>query len=85
MADMSDDTGLETIAEVQVDNRRRISLSAAGVAENSRFMVQQYPDGTIILTPMVSVPLRELELLSSPEFMEMYGSALREARTEAVD
>ncbi len=45
-----------TIGEAEVDNRRRISLAKAGVAENARFIIERSAEGIITLIPVESVP-----------------------------
>jgi hypothetical protein len=68
----------ETLGEVAVDDRNRISLSKAlesikGLFENAeglRFLVQVNEVGQVLLSPVVSVPLYEAWLYKNPAAME---------------
>lgn len=51
--------GFETMKELVADDRARIPLGKLGVAKNDRYAVSVNPDGTILLTPVVSIPKRE--------------------------
>lgn len=44
---------------IEVDSRRRIHLGDMG--KHHRYLAHTEPDGTIILTPAVVVPVSELE------------------------
>ncbi|MBS9535885.1 hypothetical protein KIH27_20070 [Mycobacterium sp. M1] len=48
------------MAEVTADARARISLGHTGVHRDDRFLVSRSARGEILLTPMASVPRREL-------------------------
>jgi hypothetical protein len=48
------------IAEASVDARKRVSLGRAGVREDARYLMSVNDDGEILLTPMASVPVREM-------------------------
>jgi hypothetical protein len=49
--------------ETVTDERGRLSLGKAGAQPGRRYRVEELPDGEIRLTPMVSVPEREVDLL----------------------
>ncbi|MGH3838876.1 MAG: hypothetical protein ACRDSF_24755 [Pseudonocardiaceae bacterium] len=57
---MSAAHGFEPIAEVTADDRGRLAVGRAGVRGNDRFLVSTRPTGEILLTPVASVPKREL-------------------------
>ncbi|MGI9004323.1 MAG: hypothetical protein ACR2GH_22175 [Pseudonocardia sp.] len=57
---MSAAAGFEPLAEVSADDRGRIAFGRAGVHGNDRFLVSTRPTGEILLTPLVSIPRREL-------------------------
>ncbi|PZS37604.1 MAG: hypothetical protein DLM62_18325 [Pseudonocardiales bacterium] len=57
---MSAPAGFEPIAEVTADERARIAFGRAGVRRNDRFLVSTRPTGEILLTPLASIPKREL-------------------------
>ena len=57
---MSAPDGFEPIAEVTADERARIAFGRAGVRRNDRFLVSTRATGEILLTPLASIPKREL-------------------------
>jgi hypothetical protein len=57
---MSASAGFEPVAEVTADERARIAFGRAGVRRNDRFLVSTRPTGEILLTPLASIPKREL-------------------------
>lgn len=57
---MSAQAGFEPVIEVTADDRARIAIGRAGVRSNDRFLVSTRPSGEILLTPMASIPKREL-------------------------
>lgn len=57
---MSAIAGFEPVAEVAADDRARIAFGRAGVHRNDRFLVSTRPTGEILLTPLASIPKREL-------------------------
>lgn len=65
--------------EVEVDERGRVSLGRAGAKPGMRYRVETAPDGSIRLTPVVSVPLRELQTLQNPELVLSIQQGLKEA------
>lgn len=48
------------IGEVTADNRGRIPFGKAGVRGDDKYAVALSSDGEILLTPLVSIPKREL-------------------------
>ena len=52
--------GFETVAEVTADDRSRISFGRAGVHSRDRFLISVNSTGEILLTPVASIPKREL-------------------------
>lgn len=57
---MSMPAGFDPIVEVAADERARIAFGRAGVRHNDRFLVSTRASGEILLTPMASIPKREL-------------------------
>jgi hypothetical protein len=57
---MSMPAGFDPIVEVVADERARIAFGRAGVRHNDRFLVSTRASGEILLTPMASIPKREL-------------------------
>jgi hypothetical protein len=48
------------VAEVTADDRNRIAFGKAGVHPGQRYAVSVNDDGAILLTPLASIPKREL-------------------------
>ena len=53
-------TGFQALGEVVADDRARISFGKAGVRRDDRYAVAVNDDGEILLTPLTSIPKREL-------------------------
>ena len=76
----------ETVAEVEVDSRGRVSLGKAGAQPGRRYRVEQRIDGVLLLIPVVSIPEREMIVWRDPELASEIREALAEAdRGETVD
>jgi hypothetical protein len=69
----------EVIAETEADGRGRVSLGRAGARPGRRYAVAANPDGVLLLTPVVSIPERELPVWQDPEL----AAEIREAIAEA--
>lgn len=54
-------------AEITVDDRRRTSLAKVGRPEHRRYLVDEHDDGTIVLTPAVTLSAAEVAALRDPE------------------
>ena len=66
--------------ELVLDDRRRTSLARLGHRDHNRYLVSEYPDGTLVLTPAVTVSIQEMQLLQNPSFRD----AMREPFSQAV-
>jgi len=76
----------ETVAEVEVDSRGRVSLGKAGAEPGRRYRVEQRIDGVLLLIPVVSIPEREMIVWRNPELASEIREALDEAnRGDTVD
>lgn len=53
-------TGFVPLGKVSADERSRIAFGKAGVRRDDRYAVAVNADGEILLTPLVSIPKREL-------------------------
>lgn len=53
-------TGFVPMGEVSADERSRIAFGKAGVRRDDRYAVAVNADGEILLTPLVTIPKREL-------------------------
>lgn len=52
--------GFRPIAEVTADDRARIAFGKAGVHKDDRYALAVNDEGAILLTPLASIPKREL-------------------------
>lgn len=50
----------EALGEVVADERSRIAFGKAGVRKDDRYAIAVNDDGEILLTPLASIPKREL-------------------------
>ncbi|MEI6623683.1 MAG: hypothetical protein WCP28_17465 [Actinomycetes bacterium] len=53
-------TGFEPVTEVAADDRARVALTKAGVHATDRFLISIRSTGEILLTPVTSIPKREM-------------------------
>ncbi|MEJ7764803.1 MAG: hypothetical protein WKF86_04860 [Acidimicrobiales bacterium] len=53
--------------EITLDDRRRTSLARIGRDSDHRYLIDELPDGTVILIPAVTLSKVELAALSDPE------------------
>lgn len=65
---------------VEVDKRRRTSLSKLGRKEHTRYLAETYDDGTIILSPAVVMTEREAAVLANPALIERLRAGVAEAK-----
>jgi hypothetical protein len=53
--------------EITVDERRRTSLAKVGRPQDRRYLVEEFDDGTLVLTPAVTLPAVEVAALRDPK------------------
>ena len=70
---------------VEVDSRRRISLSKIGRPEYTRYFVHAQPDGTIVLTPAVVMTALEAKVLADSRLARRFQEASVNDEWEDVD
>ena len=63
-----------------LDERRRTSMARVGRPEHHKYLVEEFEDGTIVLTPAVTISAIELASLQDPNFHQ----ALAQAKTGDV-
>ncbi|MBV9313717.1 MAG: hypothetical protein JO100_08155 [Pseudonocardia sp.] len=56
----------EIVTETEVDSRGRVSLGRAGAEPGKRYRVARNIDGVLLLTPVVSIPEREMIVWENP-------------------
>jgi hypothetical protein len=51
---------------IELDSRRRLALGKLGKPEHTRYLVDEQPDGTLVLTPAVVMRQHEAGLIRNP-------------------
>lgn len=69
----------EVVTEAEVDPRGRLSLGRAGATPGRRYRVESNVDGVLILTPVVSIPEREMALWTDPALQKRILRGLDQA------
>lgn len=64
------------VGEVSADERSRIAVGKAGVRRDDRYAVAVNDDGEILLTPLVSIPKRELLIWENAQIREAVSLGL---------
>lgn len=76
---MTTAAGFEPVGEVTADDRSRIPFGRVGVHRNERFLVSRNAAGEILLTPMASIPRRELMIWENDSVRESLQRGLDDA------
>lgn len=71
--------GFAPAGEVVADERSRLAFGKAGVRRDDRYAVAINEEGEILLTPLVSIPKRELLVWENQLVREQLGQGLRES------
>lgn len=66
----------EPMIEVTADDRARIPFGRVGVHRNERFLLSRNASGEILLTPMASIPKRELVIWQNASVRESLDRGL---------
>lgn len=80
--------GFMPVGEVTADSRARLAIGKVGVGENDRFAVSVNEEGEILLTPVVSIPKRELLLWENDDLRASLARGLEDlaaGRTQRAD
>ncbi len=78
--------GFTPIGEVIADERARIAFGKAGVRRDDRYAVGVSDDGSILLTPLVTIPRRELLVWENEQLRASLARGLAQsAAGETVD
>jgi hypothetical protein len=67
-----------TTVEVETDSRGRVPLGKI-IGHHQRYRATAHEDGEILLTPIVTVSQRELDLLRNPEMSAKLRTSIAEA------
>lgn len=71
--------GFRPVAEVTADDRARVPVGKAGAQKNDRYAVSTNSDGLILLTPLASIPKRELLVWENDELRASLFRGLADA------
>ena len=76
----------QPLGEVVADDRARIAFGKAGVRRDDRYAVAVNDDGEILLTPLTSIPRRELLVWENEQLRASLARGLAQsAAGETVD
>jgi len=64
---------------VEVDGRRRVPLGRIGRKKDTRYLVREDDDGTIVLTPAVVLSEREAAVLANPALIQQLQAGIAAA------
>lgn len=67
------------VTEVTADERARVAVGKAGAHKNDRYAVSMNSDGAILLTPLASIPKRELLVWENDELRASLFRGLADA------
>ena len=83
---MGTDTGFRPMGEVVADERGRVTVTRAGGSKSDRYAIAVNVDGEILLTPLASVPRRELIVWENEKLRESLARGLAQsAAGDTVD
>ncbi|SHJ80543.1 hypothetical protein SAMN02745244_03301 [Tessaracoccus bendigoensis DSM 12906] len=71
----------KSVGEALADERGRLPMAKTGVRKDDRYAVAVNDDGQILLTPLVSIPRRELIVWENQMLRESLARGLAEAAT----
>lgn len=71
--------GFRPVAEVTADERARVAVGRAGAHKDDRYAVSTNSDGAILLTPLASIPKRELLVWQNDELRASLFRGLADA------
>lgn len=69
----------DVVGESEADGRGRVALGRAGARPGRRYQVRADDDGVIVLTPVVSIPEREMLAWENPQLAEQVRAAVADA------
>lgn len=83
---MSTVVGFQPVGEVVADERGRVTVARAGGTKNDRYAIAVNRDGDILLTPLASIPRRELIVWEDEQLRDSVTRGLAQsAAGETVD
>lgn len=81
---MNASSGFKPIGELSADDRSRIAFGKAGVHRDDRFAVSINDHGEILLTPLVSIPKRELIIWENEQLRASLARGLADSAAGKV-
>jgi len=72
------------MGEVVADDRARIAFGKAGVRRDDRYAIAVNDDGEILLTPLATVPRRELIVWENEQLRASLGRGLEQSAAGQV-
>jgi hypothetical protein len=69
-------------AELRVDARGRANLASVRTQRHDRYLVDEYPNGTLVLTPAVLLSVAEVAALKNPGLMAAVAQAAAGDRSQ---
>ena len=83
---MLPDASFRHVGEVVADDRARIAFGKTGVRKNDRFEVSVNDDGAILLTPLATIPRREIIVWQNAQLRASLARGLEQsAAGDVVD
>lgn len=76
---MGTQSGFRPVGEVVADERGRIAFGKAGVRRDDRYAVAVSDEGELLLTPLASIPKRELIVWEDKELRMTLAQALADS------
>jgi hypothetical protein len=58
-----------TTTLIEVDSRRRVTLANLGRKGDTRYLVEEHEDGTLVFTPAAVMPQAFADLMANPELL----------------
>lgn len=71
--------GFRPVGEVSADDRSRIAFGRVGVAKGTRYAVAINDDGDVLLTPLASIPRRELIVWENEQLRDSLARGLEQS------
>ena len=75
----------KSVGEALADERGRLPMAKTGVRKDDRYAVAVNDDGQILLTPLVSIPRRELIVWENQMLRESLARGLAEAAADQTE
>jgi hypothetical protein len=82
---MDTNSGFKPMGEVVADERGRLAFGKAGVRRDDRYAIAVNDDGEILLTPLATIPRRELIVWENKQLRAGLAQALEESAAGDVE